>query len=154
MDIGIIAAISDNGFIGKGGKLPWYIPEDLRHFKILTSGNPIIMGRKTYDSIGKPLPNRKNIVLSRNNFFAEGICSCSSLHEAIESIKGFDKAYVIGGREIYSLFLPYCNFMDITEIHRDIEGDVGFPSVNWNDWKENNRDDKEGFSFVHYERTN
>src|SRR5690606_16570325 len=121
----IIAAVGKNGVIGNKGKLPWHIPEDLQHFKKVTSGHAIIMGRKTWDSIGKPLPNRRNIVISRDkNLVLDGAEVYQSLEEAIYNAAKTDKTpFVIGGSLIYELAMPFATKMIITEVDYDGEGD-------------------------------
>ena len=153
MDLGIIVAISDNNVIGNDGKLPWHIPEDLKHFKELTMGVPIIMGRKTYESIGVPLSGRKNIVISSGEVLGR-VDVVGSLNDAIQLVNqtGSCKSYVIGGRGVYAAALRIVNFMEITEVHREVKGDTYFPEVNWNDWKEVGREDNRGYSFVSYRR--
>ena len=159
MDIGIIAAIAENGVIGKGGKLPWHIREDMKHFKEVTMWHPIIMGRKTYESIGRPLLGRLNIILSRRDFSGENIHVYNSLESAIDylesgSAKNFDlkKIYVIGGKSVYEKTLPLADFLEITEVHGDYDGDVYFPDVDWDKWQETNRKDFDEYSFVSYRR--
>ncbi len=159
MNLGIIAAISSNGVIGKDGKIPWRIPEDMKRFKEVTMWHPIIMGRKTYESIGRPLPDRLNIVLSRGNFSGENIHVHNSLESAVDylesgSVKNFDlkKIYIIGGRSVYEEALPFSNFLEITEVNGNYEGDVYFPEVDWNRWSEIDRMDFDDYSFVSYRR--
>jgi len=137
MSLTLIASISKNNVIGVNGKLPWHIPEDLRRFRELTMGHPVIMGRKTYDSIPekfRPLPGRKNIVLSDS--FKESrsdIYLAKNMGEALGFTNGED-AYIMGGRKIYELFLPVADKMEITRVHRRFEGDAFFPEINWNEW--------------------
>tara|TARA_Y100000034_G_scaffold59011_1_gene71833 strand:+ start:6231 stop:6716 length:486 start_codon:yes stop_codon:yes gene_type:complete len=135
MNLALIAAISDNNVIGLNGKIPWHIPEDLRRFKKLTLNHPVIMGRKTYESLPEkfcPLPQRKNIVLSNSLDFQEGIYIARNVEEALRLIEGFD-SYVIGGKEVYETFLPRTNKLEITRVHRDFEGDTFFPEINWDE---------------------
>lgn len=141
LKISIIAAVSKNGVIGKKGELPWYIPEDLRHFKELTTGHPIIMGRKTFESIGKPLPNRANIIITRDaGYEAEGCLVVHSLEEALEKAgeaeknppllklrKGKSEVFVIGGGEIYNEAIKVADKLYLTLIEDNFEGDVFFP---------------------------
>lgn len=125
--INIIVAVSKNNQIGIDGKLPWHISEDLKYFKKTTQGHTVIMGRKTYESIGCPLPNRTNIVLTRDkNFSAEGIQTIHSLEEGLQLCKNND-VFIIGGGEIYSLFLPYADYLYITLVDKIINGDTSFP---------------------------
>lgn len=131
MTISIITAMDKNRVIGKNNSLPWYLPDDLNFFKKMTLNSSVVMGRKCFESIGKPLPNRKNIVLSRNSFKHKNIESYSSVEEIIEKYKNF---YVIGGSQIYNAFLPYADKLIITKIEYEFEGDTFFPEINWNEW--------------------
>ena len=166
MKCALIVAMAKNGTIGIDNKLPWYLPNDLKYFKKVTMGKPIIMGRKTYESIGKPLPGRTNIVITRNpDYQAEGIVVVNSLQQALDKaedisfINGHDEVMVIGGAEIYNQGLKSAGRLYITHVHADVEGDAFFPEVDWNDWQEEGRDDfnSEGpnpydYSFVVYDR--
>lgn len=137
MTISIIAAVSKNGVIGKTNALPWHLPADLRRFKELTAGRPIIMGRKTYESIGRPLPNRTNIVItSDKNFKAEGCVVVGSPDEALRAAEGAEEIMIIGGGEIYRQFLPKSSRMYLTEVDAEIEGDVFFPEFDRSEWRE------------------
>lgn len=128
--ISFIVAVADNGVIGKDGAIPWYLPADLAHFKQTTMGHPIIMGRKTYESIGRALPGRTNIVITRNrNFHAEGCMVTSSINKAIriaKSTDGSDEVFIIGGREIYALALPLAGRIYLTLVHTRVQGDIFF----------------------------
>ena len=137
MSIRLICAISKNNVIGNENKLPWNISEDLKRFKELTSENIIVMGRKTYESIGRPLPKRKNIVLSRNkNLKIQGVEVMNSIESVIDSYNLQEKdLYVIGGTFIYELFLEHCDYLHITNVERDYDGDAYFPEINWANWK-------------------
>ena len=137
MKITLVAAIASNNVIGKENSLPWNIPEDLKRFKQMTSGNTILMGRKTFDSIGRPLPNRQNIVMTKDeNFDQEGIKVINDFDEALELIKeSNDDIFVIGGSKIYELFEPVANALAITRILKDFEGDAFFPDINWDLWQ-------------------
>ena len=137
MKITLVAAIASNNVIGKENSLPWNIPEDLKRFKQMTSGHTILMGRKTFDSIGRPLPNRQNIVMTKNeNFEQEGIKVINDFDEALELIKESNEdVFVIGGSKIYELFEPVANSLAITRILKDFEGDAFFPDINWNLWQ-------------------
>ncbi|GHV15313.1 dihydrofolate reductase [Fibrobacterales bacterium] len=133
MQISIIVAISENGVIGKDNSLPWRMPADLQYFKKTTLGHPIIMGRKNYESILRPLPERTNIILTRNpNFTAFGCEIAANLQDAfnIAEKTGSDECFVIGGAEIYEEALPFCQKLYVTVIHKDFEGDVYFPAYN------------------------
>jgi len=137
MKITLVAAIASNNVIGKENSLPWNIPEDLKRFKQMTSGHTILMGRKTFDSIGRPLPNRQNIVMTKDeNFEREGIKVINDFNEALELIKESNKdIFVIGGSKIYELFEPVANSLAITRILKDFEGDAFFPDINWDLWQ-------------------
>jgi len=137
MKITLVAAIASNNVIGKENSLPWNIPEDLKRFKQMTSGNTILMGRKTFDSIGRPLPNRQNIVMTKDeNFEQEGIKVINDFDEALELIKESNEdVFVIGGSKIYELFEPVANSLAITRILKDFEGDAFFPDINWELWQ-------------------
>jgi dihydrofolate reductase len=152
-DLTLVAAVAKNRVIGKGGGIPWKIPEDMKRFKKLTSGQAVIMGRKTFESIGKPLLNRYNFVVSSKEIDNLGLCVVSSLDEAIEIVNLFtNKAYVIGGQRIYEEAIHKANRMELTEISRDYEGDRFFPEFDKDDWNETSRiDDSSGdYSFVTY----
>ena len=133
--ISLISAMDRNNTIGRNNKLPWHLPEDLAYFKKITSGHTVIMGRKTFESIGKPLPNRNNIVLSRKlDFFAEGCIVFSSVEECLKYV-GEDEAFVIGGAEIYKEFLPFSRKLYITLIDEIFEGDAFFPEIDYSEWR-------------------
>lgn len=127
--ISLIAAISRNHQIGANNQLPWDIKEDLQHFKRITNGSTIIMGRKTFESIGKPLPNRKNIVLTRDmTFNADGVTVLHSIDDILSVYSKSDsEVFIIGGGEIYTLFLPYAEKLYITLVDIEINGDTNFP---------------------------
>lgn len=131
--ISIISAISKNNVIGLNNTLPWHLPEDLKHFKNLTTGKTVVMGRKTFESIGKPLPNRTNIVLSRNNkeINIPGVITTNNIESLIHSE---NEIFIIGGSEIYSLFLPYANKLYLTLIDEEYEGDTYFPDIDYEKW--------------------
>lgn len=154
--ISLIAAVAENGVIGSKNSLPWYIPEDLKHFKELSTGKTVLMGRNTYDSViarlGKPLPNRKNVVVSRNTGFkpAEGVEVYSSIDEALDGLKNAPEIIVMGGAQIYAQTIDKADKLFITEVHKSVDGDVKFPEINKNTWKEISREDHEGYSFVEY----
>ncbi len=133
--------MADNGCIGCNNDLPWHIPQDLKRFKALTMGHPVIMGRKTYESItarlGGPLPNRENIVLSRQGL---------SLAQALQGREG--EVFVIGGAQIYALALPLAHKIYLTRVHKIVDGDAFFPALNPQEWEEISREDHEEFSFI------
>ncbi len=166
MDLALIAAVAANGVIGRDNKLPWYLPEDLKYFKRTTLGKPVVMGRLTWDSIGRPLPGRTNIVVSRQeNLDIEGarvvtnLPEALSLAEAVAEIDGSEELVVIGGAQIYAEALPLAQRLYLTEVHADVEGDAWFPAWPRDAWREVAREDfyAEGpnpydYSFVVYER--
>jgi len=136
MRISLIAAVSDDGVIGIDNGLPWHMPADLKRFKKLTTNKPILMGRKTWESIGKPLPDRKNIVVSRSNSFqAEGAVVVPSIVEALAEAEESEEVMIIGGAELYRQLLPRADRLYLTYIHADIHGDVKFPELDPNEWK-------------------
>lgn len=146
-----------NRVIGKNNSLPWKLPEDMKRFKEITSGKPVIMGRKTFESIGKPLPKRLNIIITRDkNYKAEGCVVANSMGRALKAAEGNEEAMVIGGEQIFREFLPTANKMYLTFIDGDFEGDAHFPEYNESEWKEVKREEhKSGsykFSFVDFER--
>lgn len=158
--ITLIAAISDNDVIGFKGKIPWKIPEDMRRFNALTLNHPVIMGRKTYESLPeevRPLPQRKNIVLSKTLRSGNGIYVARNMDEALELAEG-NRAYVMGGEGVYRDFLPHADKLKITRVHKDFEGDAFFPEIDWGEWdqisEENGISEKEGilYSFLTYLR--
>ncbi|WP_368043860.1 dihydrofolate reductase [Thalassolituus sp.] len=165
MKLSMIVAVAENGVIGRNNALPWYLPNDLKYFKQTTMGKPVIMGRKTYESIGKPLPGRTNIVITRQaDYQPEGVKVVSSveaareLAESVCLIDGQEEAMIMGGAEIYTLALPHTDRLYLTEVHADVEGDAFFPEYDKSLWQEVAREDfaAEGpnpynYSFVVYE---
>lgn len=171
MILSLIAAISDNNVIGGGNTLLWNIPADMKHFRDITSGHTVIMGRKTFESIGRPLPNRTNIVITRDTtYLQDGINVASSLEEALrmaslEQGKGFEEnqdeveVFIIGGGQIYTQAISKAQKLYITEIHQNFEGDTHFPTIDTNLWKEIAREDYQAdnknqiaYSFVEYRK--
>lgn len=158
MEISIIVAIAENGVIGGGNKLLWNIPDDLKRFKRVTSGHSVIMGRKTFESIGKPLPNRRNIVITRNpEFRAEGIEVADSLNVALGLTKTEGEVFVIGGGEIYRQALPMAKKLYITRVHAKYEGDTYFPEIPTQHWQlvyseKGNPTTGPGYTFEEYVR--
>ncbi len=139
--LSIVVAIAENRAIGKNNQLLWHLPADLKHFKQITSGHTIIMGRKTYDSIGKPLPNRRNIVITRQSGLQiEGVEVVGSLEEAIALCKAENEVFVIGGAEIYQTALPLTQKIYLTTIHESFEADAFFPEINANEWLETEKE--------------
>ena len=160
--ISIIVATAKNGVIGKNGEIPWYLPDDLKHFAKITRGHPVIMGRKTYESIvkrlGHALPDRKNVVItSQGDFNAPGCVVIQSINEAIDMFADQNEEFfVIGGGEIYKQFLPFADKLYITEVEMECEGDASFPQYNKDDWKQissehHNKDEKHLFEFTFLE---
>lgn len=159
--ITLVVAKSDNQVIGRDNQLIWKLSSDLKRFKQLTSGHPIIMGRKTFESIEKALPNRRNIVITKNkNWNSEGIEVVHSLEEALKKAKSLDSTiFIIGGGTIYEQSISLADAIEVTEVHAVFEGDAYFPEIDNRTWKEVNRenfskDEKNEFnySFVRYER--
>jgi len=154
----LVAAVAANGVIGAGGKLPWHIPEELKHFKRLTLGHPVIMGRRTWESLKGPLPQRENIVVTRTpGYHAPGAAVASSLGGALAMCAGEPVAFVIGGTRLFEESLPLADGMVLTEIQRDYAGDTWFPKWDRSQWRESQReahtaDDGTRFDFVLYER--
>ncbi len=154
----LVAAVAANGIIGAGGKLPWHIPEELKHFKRLTLGHPIIMGRRTWESLKGPLPQRENIVVTRTpGYEAPGAAVANSLGAALAMCIGEPVVFVIGGTQLFEESLPIAAGMVLTEIRRDYEGDTSFPAWDRAQWRESQREahaapDGTRFDFVLYER--
>jgi len=154
MVISIIAALGKNNVIGKNNKLPWHLPADFQHFKDLTMGKPVIMGQRTFESIGKPLPGRKNIILSLDESFAPAGCVIArSLEEALKAAGSAQELMIAGGASVYKQFLSLAHKMYLTLIDEQFEGDAYFPEFDWADWQEvekiENQPDKEN----HYKYT-
>ncbi len=157
MKITFVVAIAKNSVIGTHNTLPFYIPEDLKHFKKVTLGKTVLMGKNTYDSIfnrlGKPLPERTNVVISHQKLqLPEGVLLFHSIEEALEALKDKEEIMVIGGGQIYTQMIDKADKLILTEVHHDVEGDVFFPPYDKTKWKETAREDHEEFSFVEYER--
>jgi len=159
--ISIIVAASTNNVIGAKGELPWRLSADLRHFKAVTMGKPIVMGRKTWESIGRALPGRQNIVVTRQSGYeAEGCDVVASIDDAISVAGDVEEIMVIGGSQIYELAMPMAQCLYVTRVHADVDGDAHFPSVDETVWKlvsdeSHTADDRNefDFSFRVYERT-
>ena len=137
--ITFVVARAENGIIGRDGKLPWHIPADLQHFKRLTVGKPVVMGRKTYDSIGKPLPRRTNIVVTRRSDYivdSPDVIVVRNLDAAIEAAGDVEEIMIIGGAEIYALSLPRAELIELTKVHAAVEGDTRFPALSPEEWQE------------------
>lgn len=135
--ISIVVAISENNAIGKDNQLLWHLPADLKHFKNITTGHTIIMGRKTYDSIGKPLPNRRNIIITRQkDLNLEGVEVVNSLEEALSLSKDEEEVFIIGGAEIYKQSVAVSHRIYLTRVHQEFEADAFFPELDNESWKE------------------
>jgi len=158
--ITIIAAIAKQNALGKNNQLIWHLPADLKRFKQVTSNHHVIMGRKTYESLGKPLPNRTNIIITRNrDFKAEGCIIVNSLQQAIDASKDDQNPYILGGAEIYKQAIEFVDKLDLTFVHHTFDADAFFPNIDTAIWKETSREDfkadeknKYDFSFVTFER--
>lgn len=135
--IKLIVAMDENNLIGKDNKIPWNLPQDLQFVKAVTTGHTIVMGRKNYESIGHPLPGRRNIVISRNKDYSAPGCEVfTSVEDVLKATENDEEVYIFGGTEIYKLFIPYCEMMIITRIYHSFEGDTYFPEVDWSRWVE------------------
>lgn len=160
--IALIAAMDRHHVIGRRNALPWQLPDDLKRFKALTSGHVILMGRRTWESIGRPLPNRRNVVLSRRKdlVLPEGVERVGTPEEALEKLAGVPMVFVIGGGEVYAQFLPLADELFLTEVHTDVEGgDAFFPKLRPGTFQEicrmpHSRDERHAFAFdfVEYEK--
>jgi dihydrofolate reductase len=150
----MVAAVADNGVIGRGGDIPWSLPADLRHFRETTTGNTVVMGRSTFDSIGHPLPYRTNIVLTRQpDWSAEHVFVAHGIREAIERAQEFDgDIMVIGGGHVYAAALPHADTQILTEVHVSPDGDTYYPDFHRGEWKETRRETFDGYDFVWWER--
>jgi len=159
MNISITVAMDKNGLIGKNNALPWCLPEDLSYFRRITLGKIIVMGRKTFESIGKPLDERENVILTRDkNYYADECIVVNSFEEVINRYKE-EEIFVIGGSEIYRQFLPIARRLYITKIEYEFQGDTFFPTIDYSQWKEisrkkgiRNMDNPYNYYFYVYER--
>ncbi|WP_461632087.1 dihydrofolate reductase [Labilibaculum euxinus] len=160
MNVSIIVAVSRNQVIGKDNQLIWKLSADLKRFKALTTGHTIIMGRKTFESIGKPLPNRTSVIITRQaDYVAEGCVVVNSLEEALEKSSDQEEVFIIGGGTIYKEALAKANKIYYTKVHKDFEGDTFFPVLDLKEWKSVNREDcfpdeknEVPYSFIDYIR--
>jgi dihydrofolate reductase len=159
MTVSIVVAIAQNNAIGKDNKLLWHLPRDLKHFKEITTGGTIIMGRKTYDSVGRPLPNRRNIVITRQQIDIPGCEVVNSMDAGLDLCRDETEVFIVGGAEIYKQAMPLTDKIFLTIVHQDFEGDTYFPDINWDIWKETARQDHEPdeknplpYSFITLER--
>ena len=162
MTITIVAAIAANGVIGRRGDLPWRLPADLRHFRKLTNGHVLVMGRRTYESIGHPLPGRTTVVVSRRaatvqepvpDPSAEAVVTARTVPAALaRALEIDDEVFVVGGAQVYAAALEMADRMVLTLVDEDPEGDTWFPEVDWSMWRETQRELSDGLAFVTYER--
>jgi dihydrofolate reductase len=158
--LSIIVAMTEDRVIGHNNKMPWYLPADLKYFKQTTMGKPIVMGRKTHDSIGKALFGRKNIILSRNQQLTYKNCQVINNIENILTLAD-KEIMIIGGAEIYELLLPYVEYLYITQVHGKFTGNTYFPKINWEEWQEIKREEHQSdnknncaYNFLIYKRLN
>ena len=157
MIISLIAAMGKNRVIGKDNSLIWKLPADMEYFREKTTGKPVVMGRKTFESIGRPLPNRKNIIITRDeNYKAEGCVVVHSVDEALKAAEDAEEVMVIGGSQIYKEFFPRANKMYLTFIDEEFEGDTFFPEWDKEEWKEvsreeHDKDEKNSYNYVFVE---
>lgn len=162
MKISLIVAMASNRVIGINGQMPWHLSADLKKFKQITTGHPIVMGRKTYQSMGRPLPGRRNLIISRNTDYQVAGCEVfSDIQAAIASCKESEELFVIGGAAFYEAMLPKANFLYLTQIHTEFAGDTYFPEINAQEWQEIERldinDDNSvdfSYSFLKLQRIN
>ncbi len=153
MKLAVIVAIAHNRVIGKAGKLPWHISEDLKRFKRLTTGHTVLMGRKTFESLGRPLPNRRNVVISSTP--QPGVETYRSVPEAFEALKDQEKVFVIGGGQLYACLLDSADEFYLTRVDQEVEGDTFFPPYEHlleTRFREVAREEHEGYAFVDYIR--
>ena len=158
--ITMIAAIGSNGELGKDNDLVWHLPNDLKRFKKITAGHHVIMGRKTFESLGKPLPNRTNIIITRNkNYKANDCIVVTSLDEALDAAKADKNPYILGGAQIYKQAIEIADVLDITLVHASLDADAFFPKIDLSLWKEVSREDHLAdekhaydYSFVTYKK--
>ncbi|GAB3226368.1 dihydrofolate reductase [Hymenobacter seoulensis] len=150
----LVVAVAENGVIGGDNRLLWHLPLDLKHFKQLTQGHPVVMGRRTYESIGRPLPNRTNIVITKQqDWQTEGCTTAHSVLQALEHALTLDEnVFIIGGGEVYRQALPAADTVYLTEVHHSFDGDITFPELTSTEWREESRerhepDEKHAYPF-------
>ena len=156
MIISTIVAVAKNNVIGKDNNIPWYLPADLKYFKKITTGHHIVMGRKCYESIGRPLPKRTNVVVTRNPFFiASGCLITHNVAEAVQlaEANGEEEVFIIGGGQIYEIALPHVDRIYLTEVDVEVEGDIFFPTIDPNNWNliketKNKSDEKNEYDYT------
>ncbi len=134
MSLSLIVAMTKNRVIGKDNQMPWHLPADLAWFRQNTTGKPVIMGRKTFESIGRPLPKRTNIVLSRQPFEYDGVIWKDSLESAVDFVRDSKEIMLIGGGQLFNEYLSQADRLYLTEIQTELDGDTFFPSINWDEW--------------------
>jgi len=152
-NVTLIAAVGRNGVIGADNDMPWHLPEDFAFFKRTTMGHPMVMGRKTFDSIGRVLPGRRTIVVTRQADWSHSeVETAHSLSEALSLAGPADEVFVWGGGQVYAEAMPWAHRLLITEVDQSPDGDVRFPPIDPAQWRETSRDPRDGFSWVTYER--
>jgi len=151
----LVAAVADNDVIGAAGGIPWHLSEDLKHFRRITTGNTVVMGRTTFESIGRPLPNRTNVVVTRNrDWTQEGVLVAHDVAGAIAQAQAYDgDVMVIGGAQIYAAAMPVATHQILTEVHQSPDGDTHYPAWDRGDWVEEKREEHDGYDFVWWART-
>ena len=157
--VSVIVAIAENGVIGDKNTLLWNIKEDMRRFRTTTTGHPVFMGRKTFESIGRPLPKRTNVVITRSDSEFEGCLVAHSLEEAVAMFPTDEEVFIIGGAQIYNQALPLADKLYLTIVHRNYDGDTSFPEIDYSDWQEiareefpNGEEYDGAFTFIDLER--
>jgi len=155
----IVVAISENNAIGKDNQLLWYLPADLKHFKNITTGHTVIMGRKTFDSVGRPLPNRRNIIITRHVMHIEGCELVSSIDAALALCADEEEVFIVGGAEIYRQSIDLTDRIYLTIVHQKFDADTFFPEIDYDEWMETEREDhqpdeknKLAYSFITLEK--
>ena len=149
----LVAAVADNGVIGRDGGVPWHLPEDLRHFRETTTGHTLVMGRTTYDGIGRPLPHRTTIVLTRNpDWSADGVRVARSFEDALALAGPETDVMVVGGHAVYEAAMPRATHQVLTEVHASPRGDTSYPEWDRAQWRETRREARDGYDFVWWER--
>ena len=156
MSVTIVAAVARNGVIGAGGGMPWHLPDELRLFKETTLGHVLVMGRRTYESIGGPLPGRTTVVVTRNRDWAPEsgeVVVAHGIEEALQRAAAIDEeVFVVGGGEVYAAAMPHTDRLLLTRVDQEPEGDTTFPNVDWREWSETARVAGDGWERVTYER--
>jgi dihydrofolate reductase len=151
--VSLIAAVGRNGVIGARNGMPWHLPEDFAYFKRTTMGHPMVMGRKTFDSIGRALPGRRSIVITRRPDWSHpDVETAHSLAEALSLAGPADEVFVVGGGEVYAEAMPYAHRLLVTEVDQEPDGDVHFPPIDPAAWGETSREQRDGFAWVTYDR--